>query len=76
MKWTDPGVWVDIVSEFIFNGANFLLGYTIANGQVTVPSKAAVISACLTGLLGVSNHLRALRRMPVPAVGVTTTPAP
>lgn len=63
--WRDVGTYIDIVTEFIFNGANFLLGWMIAtNGQITALTKNAVIVGVLTGLIGAANHIRALRKAP------------
>ena len=60
--WKEPGFYVDLLTEFIFNGSNFLLGYMVANGQILQPSKGAWTVAVLTGLVGAANHVRALRK--------------
>lgn len=60
--WRDPGTYVDIVTEFVFNGCNFMLGYMVAQGQIINASKGAWLVAGLTGLVGAANHLRALRK--------------
>lgn len=60
--WKDVGTYVDIVTEFIFNGANFLLGYMVAQGQIVNLTKNAIIVGTLTGLVGAANHIRALRK--------------
>ncbi len=64
--WKDPGFYLDIATEFIFNGANFLLGYMIAQGQIVALSKTAIIAGILTGLVGAANHVRALRKPAIP----------
>ncbi len=58
----DAGFWFDLMTEFIFNGANFMLGYMIAQGQIITPAKGAWTVAILTGLVGAANHVRALRK--------------
>jgi hypothetical protein len=63
MDYKDPGVWIDVSTEFFFNGANFMMGYTLANGQVITPTKGAWTVAILTGIIGSMNHLRALRKV-------------
>src|SRR3972149_12074093 len=60
--WRDPGTYIDIVTEFVFNGCNFMLGYMVAQGQIINASKGAWLVAGLTGLVGAANHLRALRK--------------
>jgi len=60
--WRDPGTYVDILTEFVFNGGTFLLGYMVANGQIVNASANAWIVAGLTGLVGAANHIRALRK--------------
>lgn len=60
--WSDPGTYIDIATEFVFNGCNFMLGTMVANGTITNPSKTAWVVAVLTGLVGAANHVRALRR--------------
>ena len=62
--WSDPGTYVDLVTEFIFNGANFLLGYMVSQGQLVNLTTGAWTVAVLTGLVGAANHLRALRKRP------------
>ena len=60
--WKDPGFYFDVATEFIFNGANFLLGYMVAQGQIVALTKNAIIVGVLTGLIGAANHIRALRK--------------
>ena len=56
--------WIDAGVEFIWNGVNFMLGYTVANGQIITPTKSAWLVGVLTGLAGAVNHIRALRKKP------------
>ena len=56
------GAIIDALTEFIYNGANFMLGYMVSAGGLVAPSRNAWIVAGLTGLLGAANHLRALRK--------------
>lgn len=60
--WRDPGTYVDILTEFVFNGCTFLLGYMVANGQLINATRNAWLVAGLTGLVGAANHIRALRK--------------
>lgn len=60
--WKDVGTYVDIVTEFIFNGSTFMLGYMVSQGQIITPSRNAWVVAALTGLVGAANHIRALRK--------------
>lgn len=60
--WKDPGFYFDLITEFVFNGCNFMLGYMVAQGQILQPSKGAWTVALLTGLVGAANHVRALRK--------------
>ena len=56
------GTIVDSLTEFVFNGANFMLGYMVSAGGLVAPTRSAWTVAVLTGLLGAANHLRALRK--------------
>lgn len=55
---------LDAIVDGAYTAGTLLLGYMISAGQPVVPSKAAVLFACATGLVGALNQLRALKRQP------------
>jgi hypothetical protein len=66
VNYRDPSVWIDVITEFFFNGANFTVGYMVATGQmgaITTPSGVVWLAAGLAGVIGSANHIRALRKV-------------
>lgn len=57
-------IYVDAIIDGVYSAATTLLGYMVgvgAGGPV-VPSKAALLVAVVTGVIGAANQLRALRK--------------
>lgn len=54
--------YVDAIIDGVYSAATTLLGYMVGAGGAVVPSKAAVLVALVTGVLGAANQLRALRK--------------
>lgn len=70
--WNEVDTYVDILTEFIFNGCNSLMGGMVVNGQAPGQgqalnfTKTSLIVAVIAGLIGAANHVRALRKQPRP----------
>ncbi len=62
--WKNPEFYFDLVTEFVFNGTNFMIGLMWMGGSIVQPTKGAWTVAILMGLIGASNHARALRKSP------------
>ena len=58
----DTKFWLDVVTEFVYNGAVYMLGYMTATGTLAQPTTTAWIVGILTGVVGAANHMRALRK--------------
>ena len=56
--------WCDLVTEFAWNASNTLVGYITATKVLMLPEPAGWLAAALMGIIGTSNHLRALRKRP------------
>jgi hypothetical protein len=56
------GNWLDLSVEFLYNGANTLVGYMTAKQVLEMPTEAAWLVAGLMGIIGLANHVRALRK--------------
>jgi hypothetical protein len=53
---------VDLLIEFIYNGATSLSGYMLGAKVLGLPEPAAILLAALMGFIGMANHWRALRK--------------
>lgn len=58
------GSLIDAVVDGLYTAGTTLLGYMVAQGQPTVPSRGALLLALVTGVVGAANQLRALRKTP------------
>jgi hypothetical protein len=56
--------WAEFLIEFSYNGAMTLSGYMLGAKALAIPDTPAWILAGLAGLIGVGNHVRALRKSP------------
>lgn len=56
---------LDLLVEFFFTGATYMLGYMTASGQLANPTPTAWLVGALTGLVGAANQYRALKKAPV-----------
>jgi hypothetical protein len=56
--------WMDLLTEFAWNAATAMTGYITATKVLALPDPAAWLVAALMGVIGTSNHIRALRKRP------------
>jgi hypothetical protein len=56
--------YVDALIDGLYTAGATLLGYMVASGGAVIPTKAAVLVAAVTGLVGGLNQLRGLRKAP------------
>ncbi len=56
---------LDLLVEFVFTGATFMLGFMQASGGLVNPTPTAWLVGALTGLVGAANQYRALQKAPV-----------
>ena len=56
--------YIDALIDGLYTAGTTLLGYMVAQGQASMPSKAALLTALVTGVVGFANQLRALRKAP------------
>lgn len=53
---------VEATVDFTITAGSSLLGYMTAQGTLTLPSRAAVIVAVVSGLVGAANQVRGVLR--------------
>lgn len=58
------GDWVDAGIDGVYSAGTTLLGYMMGTGGPAIPSKAAILVAIVTGVIGAANQLRGLRKQP------------
>ena len=56
--------YVDAVIDGLYTAGTTLLGYMVASGGAIMPTKAGILVALVTGLVGAANQLRGLRKAP------------
>ena len=54
--------YVDAAIDGVYTAASTVLGAMTVQGQVTLPNKATLLAAVLTGIVGAANQLRALNK--------------
>jgi hypothetical protein len=54
--------YIDAVIDGLYTAGTTLLGYMVASGGAIMPTKAALMVAAVTGLVGAANQLRGLRK--------------
>ena len=59
-----PAQYVDSAIGGLYTAGATLLGDIVASGGAVIPTKAAVVVAVVTGLVGGLNQLRGLRKAP------------
>ena len=62
IKYKDPGFWIDLLFEFIYNATNSAISYMVGSNILQLPGPASWTLAIPFGLLGMANHYRALRK--------------
>ena len=55
-------VYIDALVDGFYTAGTTLLGYMVANGGAVMPTKAALLVALVTGVIGAANQLRGLRK--------------
>ena len=55
-------VWIDAAIDGLYTAGTTLLGYMVGSGSAQMPSKAALLVALVTGVVGFANQLRGLRK--------------
>jgi hypothetical protein len=66
IAWRRAGTWVDIGIEGLFNAGQTMTGYLLAKEGFQWPTTTAFVVAGLMGVVGVINHIRALRKQQAP----------
>ena len=56
--------YIDAAIDGVYTAGTTLLGYMVAQGGPVMPSKAALLVALVTGLIGFANQLRGVRKLP------------